>query len=204
MLLLATTGHPDIADRYRHPNLGRLLQPRHTSSAQATAEGGYFWAADNDCFQGLDEERFLKMLDRIRGLPGGLFVTCPDVVGDHAQTLRMWGDWAPIIREAGQTPAFVLQDGVVESEVPADVPLFIGGTTDFKLGKVAAQIAQRAARAGRWVHMGRVNSLKRMRYAASIGCRSVDGTGFVRFKSQNLPNGIAWAASLSQPQLAMF
>lgn len=204
MLLLATTGHPDIAERYRHPNLGRLLQPRHTSSAAATADGGFFWAADNDCFQGLHEGRFLKMLDRIHGLPGGLFVTCPDVVADHAQTLRLWADWAPVIREAGHRPAFVLQDGVVESEIPSGVPLFIGGSTEFKLGGVAARISKRAARAGRWVHMGRVNGLKRMSYAASIGCRSVDGTGWVRFKSANLQRGIDWAASLAAPQLALF
>lgn len=204
MLLLATTGHPDIAERYRHPNLGRLLQPRHTSSAQATAEGGFAWAADNDCFQGLDEVAFRKMLDRIAGLPGCLFVTCPDVVGDHAQTVRLWTDWAPVIREAGQVPAFVLQDGVVSSEIPPDVPLFIGGTTEFKLGPIAAQIARAASSAGRWVHMGRVNGLRRMSYADSIGCRSVDGTGWVRFKSANLQRGIDWAASLATPQMPLF
>jgi hypothetical protein len=111
MLLLATTGHPDIAERFAHPNLGRLLQPRHTSSAEATARAGLPWAADNDCFQGLHEQRFLKMLDRIADLPGCLFVSCPDVVGDHAQTLELWHEWSPHDRAAGQPAAFVLQDG---------------------------------------------------------------------------------------------
>ena len=29
---------------------------------------------------------------------------------------------------------------------------------------------------GLWIHMGRVNSLRRLAYAASIGCHSIDGT----------------------------
>jgi hypothetical protein len=51
--LLVTTGHPDM-QRYAHPNLGRLVQPRHYSSVAAHGRReGYVWAADNDCFQGL-------------------------------------------------------------------------------------------------------------------------------------------------------
>ena len=54
--------------------------------------------------------------------------------------------------------------------------LFIGGTTDWKLGDGAAQLVREAKRRGKWVHMGRVNSLRRMIYAESIGCDSADGT----------------------------
>ena len=205
MLLLATTGHPDIAERYRHPNLGRLLTPRHTSSAERTAEGGYEWAADNDCFTGLDERAFCRMLDRIDGLPGCRFVTCPDVVGDHDLTRALWDDWAPLITAASQIPAFVLQDGARWDEVPAGVPLFIGGSTDYKLGPDCAELVRRARSEGRWVHMGRVNSAKRMSYAASIGCQSVDGSGWVRFKDAHLQRGIDLAANLSDATpLALF
>lgn len=198
MLLLATTGHPDIAERYVHPNLGRLLQPRHTSSAERTAEAGLIWAADNDCFQGLNEPRFMQMLDKIGGLPGCLFVSCPDVVGDHAATLELWREWAPIIEEFLLPPAFVVQDGASYAAIPADVPLFIGGTTDFKLGSEVAEICRLALKDGRWIHMGRVNSAKRMAYAASIGVHSVDGTGWVRFKDAHLQRGIDLAAALSE------
>jgi hypothetical protein len=205
MLLLATTGHPDIATRFAHPHLGRLLQPRHTSSAEATAHAGLPWAADNDCFQGLDERAFLKMLGRIDSLPGCLFVSCPDVVGDHAATLALWHDWAPIISAAGQPAAFVLQDGARWDEVPAAVPLFVGGTNDFKLGDECAALVRRAKDERRWVHMGRVNSAKRMTYAASIGCDSIDGTGWVRFKDRHLQRGIDLAANLSgATPLALF
>jgi hypothetical protein len=205
MLLLATTGHPDVAQRFAHPNLGRLLQPRHTSSAEATARAGLAWAADNDCFQGLHAGRFLKMLAIIEDLPGCRFVTCPDVVGDHPQTLKLWREWSDVIREVGQIPAFVLQDGASWEEIPADVPLFVGGSTEFKLGEACAQIVRRAKREDRWVHMGRVNSAKRMTYAAQIGCDSVDGTGWVRFKDAHLQRGIDLAANLTAgTPLALF
>jgi hypothetical protein len=197
MLLLATTGHPDIAERFAHPHLGRLLQPRHTSSAEATARAGLPWAADNDCFQGLHEQRFLRMLDRIADLPGCLFVSCPDVVGDHAQTLELWHQWSPLISAAGQPAAFVLQDGATWDEVPSEVPLFIGGTNEFKLGYDCAALVRCAKYERRWVHMGRVNSAKRMAYAASIGCDSIDGTGWVRYKDHHLQRGIDLAANLS-------
>jgi hypothetical protein len=205
MLLLATTGHPDIAERFAHPNLGRLLQPRHTSSAEATARAGLAWAADNDCFQGLHEQRFLKMLDRISDLPGCLFVSCPDVVGDHAATLELWPEWSAMIAAAGQPAAFVLQDGAVWEELPSEVPLFIGGTTEFKLGDECAALVRRAKSERRWVHMGRVNSAKRMAYAASIGVDSIDGTGWVRFKDAHLQRGIDLAENLSAATpLALF
>ena len=41
----------------------------------------------------------------------------------------------------------------------------IGGTTSWKLGPAAAGLAAQARRRGLWVHLGRVNSLKRLRYA---------------------------------------
>lgn len=145
------------------------------------------------------------MLATIEGLPGCRFVTCPDVVGDHAQTLALWAEWSGVIREVGQTPAFVLQDGVSWEEVPPEVPLFVGGSTEFKLGERCAQIVRRAKAQERWVHMGRVNSARRMTYAASIGCDSVDGTGWVRFKDAHLRRGIELAANLSEATpLALF
>jgi hypothetical protein len=84
--LLVTTAHPSLLEHRDprtgalHPNLGRLVQPRHYSSIERTAAAGISWAADNDCFQGLDAKRYFAMLDRLTGLPGCLFVCVPDVV----------------------------------------------------------------------------------------------------------------------------
>ncbi len=51
MLLLATQAEPQMIE-HAHPNLGRLIQPRHHNALAATIERGIPWAADNDCYQG--------------------------------------------------------------------------------------------------------------------------------------------------------
>jgi hypothetical protein len=50
--------------------------------------------------------------------------------------------------------------------------------------------------------MGRVNSLKRLRYAAEIGCATADGT-FVAFAPDiNLQRCLTWVDAVdSQPRL---
>lgn len=70
--------------------------------------------------------------------------------------------------------------------------LFIGGDTEWKLGKHARSLIQEAKKRDKWVHMGRVNSARRYRYAQHVGCDSVDGT-FVTFGPDvNLPKLLAW------------
>ena len=198
MILLVTTAHDDCVQY----GCGRLVQPRHYPRIEDTAHGGIPWAADNDCFQGLDEPAFRKMLERIAGLPGCLFVTAPDVVGDHAETLKRWAAWAPIIRAHNLPAAFVLQDGCPAGSVPQDAgAVFVGGTTDYKLGPDAAASVRTAKRRGLWAHMGRVNSERRMRYAASIGCDSVDGTKYAKFKHTWLAGAVRAAAAPSQERL---
>ena len=56
-------------DPFAHPNLGRLITPRHYPKIEATAAAGWTWAADNDAFANFHEGRYLQMLERIRGLP---------------------------------------------------------------------------------------------------------------------------------------
>lgn len=195
MMLLVTTSHPDCVAY----GCCRLVQPRHTSSIEKTAHAGIPWAADNDCFQGLDEAAFRKMLARIAGLPGCLFVTAPDVVADHAATLDRWGVWAPIIRAHRLPVAFVLQDGCPAGWFPPDADaVFVGGSTAYKLGEDAAASVAAAKTAGKWAHMGRVNSRRRIVHAASIGCDSVDGTKYARFKRAWLRDGILDAAAPPQ------
>lgn len=68
-MLLATQAEPQML-KHAHPNLGRLVQPRHFSSIEQTARRGICWAADNDAFGGWDEARaaaFERMLDRLGG-----------------------------------------------------------------------------------------------------------------------------------------
>ena len=54
--------------------------------------------------------------------------------------------------------------------------LFIGGQDDFKEGRLVRDACREARRRHKWVHMGRVNGLRRMRIALDFGVDSVDGT----------------------------
>jgi hypothetical protein len=159
---------------------------------------GAGWCADNGCFgKGFPgEDAWLAWLDSFTPEQRSrcLFATAPDVVADAAGTLDRSTPWLPKIRELGYPAAFVAQDGAETVGVPWDEfdALFLGGTTEWKLGPHAAQLTREAKARGKWVHMGRVNSERRLRYAAAIGCDSVDGTYLVFGPDQNLPKLKRW------------
>jgi len=188
--LLITKAEPTL-ERFEHPNLGRLVQPRHYPRIEDTAKKRP-WAADNDAFNNFNKENFTKMLNRLSGLERCLFVAAPDVVADMDGTLELFEVWQPQIKEAGLPVALVLQDGMLPNNIPLDKcdAVFIGGTTEWKLGIEAAAIVKKANDREMWTHMGRVNSDKRIRTARAIGCKSVDGTGYAKFTDTHLLNGL--------------
>jgi hypothetical protein len=169
-------------------DVGRLLTPRHYSDARSIDRHGLVWACDNDAYSGFNETRYLNMLSSVAGARGCRFVTAPDVVGDADATLDLFDPWRRIIREHGLPVALVAQDGLEDVTVPwHDLDaLFIGGTTEFKLSEAAADLARQARARGKWVHMGRVNSVRRLIYAREVGCHSVDGSGYAIFLDDRL------------------
>jgi hypothetical protein len=193
VLILVHTAHPQ-AVAHAGPGFGRLLSPRQFSRAADTAHAGIPWAADNDCFQRLDAAAYRRMLDNIYGLPGCKFVVAPDVVGDWRRTRIRFDDWKDELYAAWLPIAYVAQDGQPRQQVPWDGIdcLFIGGTTEYKLSADAERLSREARTRGLWVHMGRVNSRKRFDYARAIGCHSVDGSSFSRFRDRWLPGALKW------------
>src|SRR5262245_51831853 len=111
---------------------------------------------DNGAYSGFDAEQFMWMLERFRSYRGCLFVSAPDVVGDGHETLTRYPFWADVIRAVGFVPALVLQDGMIASEIPWKTvgAVFVGGTTDWKLGPQAASLVGVARARGLWAHMG--------------------------------------------------
>jgi len=184
-MILAQTS-PTTLEPYRTQNLGVLCSPRRVYGNEMN---GWPWAADNDAYSNWDAGRYRKMLDRIHGRAGCLFVTAPDVVGDAKATLGWFEDWYDDLVACWQPIALVAQDGLVADDVPwARIDaLFIGGTTEFKIGGQAAGLVREAKTRGKWVHMGRVNSYERTRYARWLGCDSIDGTQFSWFRDTKLP-----------------
>ena len=153
------------------------------------------WAADNGCFARPDlysDTKYLKWLDRFPR-SNCLFATAPDVLGDAEQTLKRSLPLLPKIREEGYRASFIGQDGAT-----TDLPwnefdcLFIGGTTAWKLSQAAGDLIAEARQQGKWVHVGRVNSYKRLGMFNSMGAHSVDGTFIAFGPNKNLPKVLRW------------
>lgn len=162
--------------------------------------GGVIWCADNGCYgKRFDEQVWWRWLqDNAFAAATCVFATAPDVVGDAAATLERSLPWLPRIRSLGYPAAFVAQDGIDTVGAPWDEfdVLFLGGTTGFKLGPVARAFTAEAKTRGKHVHMGRVNSQRRYRYAEAIGCDSVDGTFLVFGPDANWPRLQRWLSDL--------
>lgn len=174
--------------------LGRVNQAHSVGST---------WCADNGAFSrrwnSRDWWEWLTHPNQIKHQETCAFAVAPDVVGDARSTNLLAEEWLPKIQNLGYPTAYVAQDGLGVSEsVPwgtFDV-LFLGGSTEFKLGPVARSLVAEARDRGLGAHMGRVNSKKRLLYARDIGCTSADGT-FLTFGPEiNLHRVLVWLLAL--------
>lgn len=167
---------PDARATLRRLGVGLMAQPR---SYGPDTYSGWTWAADNGCFtEAWDPDQWVDWLDRARPIGGCLFAVCPDVVGDAPATRQRLHEWAPIIRDLGYPVAWAAQNGATIGSAPWDEidAVFIGGDTAWKLGHQAETIVRHAKGLGLWAHVGRVNTLRRMRIVQSWGTDSIDGT----------------------------
>jgi hypothetical protein len=168
------------------------------------------WAADTGCYAqpaAYSDARYLSWLAKHRDTPHRcLFATAPDVMGDAATTLGTSLPMLPRIRDAGYLAALVGQDGMTPGMVPWDAidTLFIGGTTAWKLGEAAAVLIRAAKARGKWVHVGRVNSEKRVRHFLRMGrgmVDSVDGTYVAFGPDINGPKAAKWMRMAQMQQV---
>jgi hypothetical protein len=181
--------YPERPDR-----LGLLLGPGKAFVRSMLGEGMPY-AADNACFVGLDRRAFLMMLGELVGRePAPLFVTMPDVVGDPKETLRRFGVWQPVAKDLGLKVALVGQDGLRRQDVPWDDAdaYFVGGTDAWKESRESCLLALEARARGKHLHLGRVNTLRRIMLAAQWGCDTIDGTGFTWFSDVRIPKAVRW------------
>lgn len=175
--------------------LGHLTTP----ASRNTVEDGVEWAVDNGCFNDSypGDALYLEWLADLRAcapLDRCAFAVAPDIVCDAQATLDRSLPVLPHIRSLGYRAALVAQNGLEHLEVPWESfdALFIGGDTDWKLSGYARTVIAEARHRGKWIHMGRVNSERRLRYAHALGCHSADGTYLAFGPDTNLPKLLAW------------
>jgi hypothetical protein len=204
---MANPSTPFIRARMDRGHLGAIWTPAQGNRLPP----GVTFCIDNGCGPGKDgqpgtgypgDRGYLELLSRMsaQARERCLFATAPDVLADAAATLeRSEGFMRPIRGWFGLPVALVAQDGLEHLDVPwysFDV-LFIGGSTGWKLGPAAAELTAEAHRRGKWVHMGRVNTRQRLRYASWLGCDSADGTGMTRAPDKNLAQMLGWLGEVN-------
>jgi hypothetical protein len=200
-MLLLVSGATATKKRHR---VGELIVPGAGNAPDALHLQPGRWAMDNGAFSDFDAGAFVAMLEAFYGRTGCRFVSAPDRVGDAHQTAVQWPFWSKVIRGVGFPPALVAQDGLTVGDVPwSEIgALFIGGFTEWKLGPQAQTLISYAKTRGLWVHMGRVNTRRRIWDAARMGCDSFDGSGYSKWPDINIPKGLQWnAEALNQARL---
>lgn len=108
-----------------------------------------------------------------------LWAAVPDVVANREATLDNWDLYSDEIKSLGWKTAFCVQDGMSPSDVPDADVIFVGGTDDFKLPQLHTWTESFPR-----VHCARVNSIRSIEFCESLGCESVDGTGWFRDPSR--------------------
>lgn len=191
-----------------------MLQPGGGAGIGRAPLKFLMWGADNGCFalgDTFDSGDWLEWLAGLRTYRDRcLFATAPDVIhrlpdgtmiGDAAATLERSLPYLPTIRQLGFPAAYVSQDGADETEIPwaqFDV-LFVGGGNrpifgekQWKLSERSWALCREAKRRGLRVHVGRVNSLARLRACRGGLLDSADGT-FVKYgPDRRLPEVYDW------------
>lgn len=193
MIYYANPSTEQVRDAMAAGELGCIITPYQ---GNITFPDEWDVIADNGCFSNrwTDWHWLNWLFDVSRQVR---FVVAPDVFDPggapcHEQTLDRWRRFGPLIERHGFTPAFVCQIGATADNIPDDAPvLFLGGTTEWKLGPDAWRIVEQH-RDERWIHMGRVNSKRRFDTARAMGCHSCDGTYLTYGPDINLPKLLGW------------
>ncbi len=181
----------------RAGRIGFIATPKQGNRLEPDAR----WCADNGCFsEAWKAETWRRWLTTVP--PTMDFAVCPDVVADNKKTLEMFNEHAPFMESLGLPIAFVGQDGATPDEIPWEriATLFVGGSTEWKTSGEAVHLMQRAKHEGKTVHVGRVNSFRRLRWARDNGADTADGTHLTFNPTENLASLLRWLIRLEQEQ----
>lgn len=202
MIYLSGAKNDAIRDDLAAGTIGLLNTPKNAYNLDGVA----MWAMDNGCYTGTypGHKAYLALLERLEGHRSRcLFVAAPDVVGDGAATLAVLQPMASYIRALGWPVALVGQDGMENMTVPWDDVdwLFVGGSTEWKMGAGAEALIREAQSNGVRVHVGRVNSGARFRHFRALGCDTADGTFVAYAPDVNVPKVRRWINDHTYPLL---
>ena len=131
--------------------------------------------------EAFDESAFLGVLEQLGC--GADWIVVPDIVCGGLESLRFSEAWLPRL-DAYPRLLVAVQDGITPEDIAPlltrRIGLFVGGSTTWKERSVPAW-ADLALRKDCWLHVGRVNTARRLRICQLAGATSVDGSGPSRY-----------------------
>ena len=157
------------------------------------------YAVDNGAFTEFHKDRWLRLIEQAKQNKDKLlFVTMPDIVGSARRTSELFD----LFKIADIPKALVLQDGIENVDIPWNEleAVFIGGTDRFKESRSALDCCRTAKMLDKWVHVGRVNTIRRLDKFIGIA-DSIDGSGISRYTHMlnNLIQFLKNPHSIEQP-----
>lgn len=158
------------------------------SAASCLRCEGFPYALDNGAWsaytQGrpFDEPAFVTALRKMG--PGADWTVLPDIVMGGPASLAKSLGWMQRVLDETPRALLAVQDGMVPEDVRAflgaRVGLFVGGSTAWKESTIGVWSAL-GREVGCWVHVGRVNTARRIAICTAEGATSFDGTSASRF-----------------------
>lgn len=156
--------------------------------ARCRVPAGMLLACDNGAWgahagrRAWDSALFARMAESVA--QRAAWVVCPDVVADARASWELTLQWLPWCLERFSLVLLAVQDGMdpdaVEALLGPRVGIFVGGSTEWKLETLAAW-CQIGHFYDAYVHVGRVNSVRRIVMCGEAGADSVDGNNVVLF-----------------------
>ena len=113
-----------------------------------------------------------------------IFAVAPDIVCGGVDSLARSVSWLPWLLDRTSTVLIAVQNGMTDRDlrgvVGDRVGIFVGGDTAWKESTLPMWGAL-AREKGCYLHVGRVNSARRIRLCAMAGAHSFDGTSASKF-----------------------
>lgn len=149
---------------------------------------GFGYALDNGAWsahsQGrpFDTQAFTTALRRLGA--GADWTTLPDIVAGGHASLELSLRWMHRVLDESPRALLAVQDGLTLNDVVCflgeHVGIFVGGSTEWKEATLS-QWGVLGKQVGCWVHVGRVNSARRIRRCGDARVTSFDGSGVSRY-----------------------
>lgn len=176
---------------YLRFNFRSIISPQYFNTRLELPLALHGYALDNGAYidfkkgkKTFDHDSYISMI--IKWGSAADFIVIPDVVQNYNATRELSYKYIPILNSYGygHKLMFVWQDNMpyedLHQYICDGIGIFIGGSTEAKLNAIPI-ISEMCSYWNVPCHVGRVNSIKRIKYCIDHYCTSFDGSGWTKY-----------------------